>query len=223
MKDCKKIIIFGTGAVAAELTSYLEDSDWGRNAGICIKGYVASDDAGIVHWHEYQYRSPYLGKFSDYRIEAEDHFVLALGNYKVKRMIVEQIKEKQGKFITLIHPSATIAKTAKVGEGNILCPFTMLGPNVRLGDFNLLTSQSIISHDSRIGDYNFFATSLLCGHNTVGNDNYFGIRATTIPDIVVGNRNIIQAGMIVDKNVENDLTVFHRFKEKVFVIPKESC
>ena len=94
----------------------------------------------------------------------------------------------------------------------------MLGPNVDIGNFNLLTSQSIISHDSIVGNYNFFSTCLLCGHTSVGNDNYCGIRSTMIPSIKIGDRNVIQAGMIIDKNVGNDTTVFYRYKEKVMVI-----
>lgn len=214
------IIIFGTGAVAAEITSQLEDSDWGQEAGFRIKGYVASDDAGLIHWEEYKYQSPYLGNFFDYQIAKEDYFVLALGNYKVKRQVVEEIRKKGGKFATLIHPTAIVAKTAEIGEGNILDPFTIIGPNVKLGNFNLLTSQSIISHDSVVGDYNFFATSLLCGYNRIGDDNYFGIRATTLPEISVGSRNVIQAGMIVDKHVADDATVFYRYKEKIMAVPK---
>lgn len=220
--NMKDIVIFGTGAVAAEITSQLEDSDWGINAGVRIKGYVASDGVGLIHWKEYKYKAPYLGEFSDYKIEKDDYFVLALGNYKVKRIIVGEIKDRGGKFITLIHPTAIVANTAIIGEGNILDPFTIIGPNVKLGDFNLLTSQSIISHDSIVGNFNFFATSLLCGYNHVGDDNFFGIRATTQPEISIGNRNVIQAGMIVDKNLEDDMTVFYRYKERVIAIPRES-
>lgn len=40
-----------------------------------------------------------------------------------------------------------------------------------------------------------------------------GIRVTTVPDIIIGNRNKIQAGMIVDKNVGDDSTLFYRYKE----------
>lgn len=173
----------------------------------------------MQHWKEYKYQSPYLGDFLSYEIKAGDYFVLALGNYKVKRQVVCEIKRRGGKFITLVHPTAIVAKTALIGEGNILDPFTIVGPNVKLGDFNLLTSQSIISHDCVVGDYNFFATSLLCGYNVVGDDNYFGIRGTTLPDISIGNRNVIQAGMIVDKNVEDDSTIFYRYKEKLIAIP----
>lgn len=216
----KKIIFFGTGAVAAELTSYLEDSDWGEKSGFEIKGYVASDEAGMINWRNYKYSKPYLGLFDDYKIETDDYFVLALGNSMIKRILVEKIKSSGGKLATLIHPTTTIAKTAQLGVGNILCPFVMIGPNVTIGDFNLLTSQSIISHDSVVGNYNFFATALLCGHTIVGDDNYMGIRVTTIPEITIGNRNRIQAGMIVDKNIGNDSTMFYRYKEKVLAIPQ---
>ena len=60
---------------------------------------------------------------------------------------------------------------------------------------------------------------LLC---CVGNDNYFGIRATTIPYVAIGDHNIIQAGMVVDKSIGNDTTIFHRFKEKVMVLSVSS-
>ena len=73
-----------------------------------------------------------------------------------------------------------------------------------------------------ISSNNFFATSLLCGHTHVGNDNYFGIRATTIPYVAIGDHNIIQAGMVVDKSIGNDTTIFHRFKEKVMVLSVSS-
>ena len=214
----KKIIFFGTGSVAAELTSYLLDSDWAKDEDIIIKGYLASDDKGIVNWQYYKYKSPYLGQLADYQIKDEDNFVLALADPVIKRQIANLIDARGGKFGNLIHPSCTIASTAQIGVGNIFCPFVMLGPNVKMGNFNLLTSQSIISHDSIVGNYNFFATSLLCGHTSIGNDNYCGIRSTTIPSITIGDRNVIQAGMIVDKNVGDDATVFYRYKEKVMVI-----
>lgn len=217
----KNILFFGTGAVAAEFTSYLEDSDWGQKAGFRVKGYVASDEAGIKHWKEYQYKHPFFGTLVDYQPEADDYFVLALGNYQVKRQIAEQIRNKGGKFATLIHPTATIASTATIGEGNMIGPFTMLGPNVKLGDFNLLTSQSVVSHDSCIGNFNFLATALLCGHTTLGDDNYLGIRVTLVPEVKIGSRNVIQAGMILDKNLNDDETIFYRYKEKIIAIPKE--
>ena len=215
----KNLVIFGTGAVAAELTSYLYDGRWAIDEGFHIKGYATSVDAGITQWEKYKFNEPYLGNICEYEVESDDYFILALANYKFKREAVDIIKSKNGKFITLIHPTALISHTAIIGEGNIFSPYTMVGPNVQLGDFNLLTSQSIISHDSNIGNYNFFSTSILCGHNQVGDDNFFGVKATTIPDVIIGNRNTIQAGMVIDKNIDNDTVVFYKYKEKIMITP----
>ncbi|MDR2085185.1 MAG: hypothetical protein LBP67_09355 [Bacteroidales bacterium] len=221
MNKLKDIIFFGTGAVAAEITSYLESNNWLDDNQFQIKGYVASDDNGIINWEKYHYKYPYLGKLESYTIQSNDYFILALGNYKVKREIATHIKNNGGNFVSYVHPSVCIADSATIGVGNIIYPQIIIGPNVKLGDFNLLTSQSIISHDSSIGDYNFFATALLCGYNSVGDDNYFGIRATTLPSVEIGNRNIIQAGMIVDKNINDDTTIFYRYKEKIIAVTKE--
>lgn len=215
----KDIVFFGAGAIAAELTSYLCDSDWGNSIHCQIKGYVGSVSGLEDSCKKYGFESPFLGDVSNYRIEKNDYFVIATSDCKMKPQIVEYIRSKGGKFITLVHPTAIISKNSKIGEGNVFSPFTMLGPNVVIGDFNLLTSQSIISHDSRIGNYNFLATSLLCGHNDVGDKNFFGIRSTTVPEITIGNDNVIQAGMIVDRNVGDGSTVFYRYKEKIIAIP----
>ena len=71
-----------------------------------------------------------------------------------------------------------------------------------------------------VGDNNFLSVAGLAGTVKVGNNNYFGLRSTVIPGVEVGNNNVIQAGMIIDKNVKDDTTVFYRFKEKVMAIPK---
>lgn len=217
-----KIVFFGTGAVAAELTSYLEDSDWIKKSGYEIKGYTTSDEQGIDNWNKYRFSKPYLGIFDNYQIEKNDYFILALSNGLLKKDIIKSIRMRGGKFANLIHPTAMIAPTAKLGEGNIIYPFAIIGPNAVIGDFNLLTSQTIISHDTIVGNRNFFATSLFCGHDLIGDDNYFGVRVTAIPNVVIGDRNKIQAGMIIDKNIGNDAVLFYRYKEKMLAIPKHN-
>ncbi|MEG1556451.1 MAG: hypothetical protein RR356_06980, partial [Bacteroidales bacterium] len=102
----------------------------------------------------------------------------------------------------------------------IINPFSIVGPKAKIGNYNLLTSYSAISHDCRVGDNNVFSSTILCGHVTVGHDNSFGIKASVIPHVKIGNHTIIQAGMTVDKEVPDHATVFHRFKEKVLAIPK---
>lgn len=216
----KNIIIFGTGAVASELEMSLTTCNWLSANDARLKGFLASDEAGIEHWKEYKYEQPWLGLFQDYKIEKDDYFVLGLGSPESKRRVVEQIRSRGGQFISFIHPGAAIAKTAKIGEGCLIYDQTIVGANTVLGDFNLMTTQSLISHDCHIGSFNFFSTCLLCGYTHVGDDNYFGVRVTTMPSINIGSRTKIHAGMIVDKDVPDDSTLFYKYKEKILAIPK---
>lgn len=189
----------------------------GEKRRTCYKGYVTSDKNGIEGWNNYKFKSPFLGIWKDYVVDENDYFVLAFSNTKAKRLLIQEIQSRKGNFLNLIHPTAIISSTVNMGIGNLIGPYAMLGPNVKLGDFNLLTAQTIISHDSVVGDCNFFATSLLCGHTKVGNDNYFGIRSTVIPNIMIASRNTIQAGMIVDKNIGDDTTVFIVLKKRLWL------
>ena len=69
---------------------------------------------------------------------------------------------------------------------------------------------------------NNFISPNVCfsGFTTIGDENLFGINSASIPQIKIGNRNKIAAGMVVERNIDDDTTYFHRFKEKVLAIPK---
>lgn len=211
----KSLIIVGTGAVAAEITSQIEDGQYGAAYNVDIKGYLCVDDSNMAR---YAYKKPFLGRVEEYCIQEGDYFIVAIGDNNYRKQNVEMIISKGGEFVTLIHPTCIIANTAKIGKGNIINPYSMVGPKADIGHFNILTSQSFVSHDCMVGNFNFFSTVGLCGHVEIGNENVFNIKATVIPHIKIGDKNLIQAGMIVDKNVGNNSTVFHRFKEKVVAI-----
>jgi acetyltransferase-like isoleucine patch superfamily enzyme len=209
----------GTGAVAAETTSYIEDLQYGSSYNIKIKGYLDINDNNML---KYEYKKPYLGKTGDYIIETEDCFIVAIGNNNYRKEHADRILQKGGTFINLIHQTCIIANTAKMGIGNIIYPYSIIGPEVRLGNFNLLTSRSCISHDCNVGNLNFFSIATICGNVVIGHENNFYTQSAVNPKIRIGDRNIIQSGMVVDKDISDDTTVFHRFKEKVIAIPQEA-
>jgi UDP-3-O-[3-hydroxymyristoyl] glucosamine N-acyltransferase len=136
-------------------------------------------------------------------------------------MIVNQFLEMGANFITLIHTTAYVSPSAKIGLGVVIAPFSNIGPNVEIGDFTIINSRASMGHDSKIGKHNFITPNVcFSGYTNVGDENLFGINCATIPEIKIGSRNKIAAGMIVDKNIEDDTVVFHRFKEKIIAIQK---
>lgn len=217
------VIIVGTGAVAAELTSYIEDQNrHGAGEPLTLLGYLDSEENIEKYWAKYKLEKPVLADVQSYEIKEDDHFIIGISNLGFRMQMIDALKAKGANIIAFTHYSSIVAATAKLGTGNIIYPHCIIGPNTEIGDFNLVTSYSFISHDCVIGSNNFFSTAGISGRVSVGDNNFFGIRSTVIPHVAIGSGNTIQAGMMVDKNVDDDTTVFYRFKEKVMAIPKEN-
>lgn len=219
----KNLIIVGTGAVAAELTSYIEDDNvkLGCEDKITIKGYIDYKDNIEKFWSKYKLEAPVICDIDDYKPSTDTEILVGISDIQFRNFVIKKLIEKKAKFSNYIHSSVIIPKTTRLGIGNIIYPFCIIGPNTSIGNFNMITAYSFISHDCKIGNGNFFSTTGLAGRVEVGNNNFFGIRSTIIPKLSIGSNNIIQAGMIVDKNISDNSTIFHRFKEKIIAIPKK--
>ncbi len=217
-----QIVIIGSGGLAAEITLCYENTSSGPYKDLSVKGYIDYEYNIEKYWKRYHLDKAVLNDIDNYKIVEEDYYVIGIADVDFRKVVINKIKEKGGRFINLIHPTAIVDKNVIIGTGNIIGPYCLVGPNVKLGDFNVILAQSIVSHDCLVGCNNIFATSVICGHVKVGDDNFFGARSTVIPHIKIGNRNKIQAGMIVDSDVSEDSVIFHRLKEKILVIPKTS-
>ena len=215
----RNVIILGSGGAGAEVTFYIEDhnSKVGPEEQVNILGYL---DDTEEKWAKYKYKAPLLSTIDAYNPKEGEEVLIAVGDMASRKKIIEKLLEKNAKIGSFIHCSVIQPDNLDIGVGNIIFPFCILEDHAKIGNYNFLTSYCFISHDCVVGDNNFMSVAGLAGTVTVGSNNYFGLRSTVIPGIEVGDDNVIQAGMIVDKNVKNETTVFYRFKEKVLAIPK---
>ncbi len=217
----KNLIFVGTGAVAAENTCYTSTAKYKiEGDDIVLKGYIGDGDDLVKNHSHYGFTAPILGGVKDYQIEPDDRFVIAINNPSTRHRIADELKSRGAKFANLIHPSCVIAKDAIIGEGNIISPFSIIGPKAVVGDFNILTSYSAISHDCVVGSYNSFSSVIVCGYCHIGDNNSFWIKSTVVYSVNVGSNCVIQAGMVVDKDVPDGTTVFYKYKERIMAIPK---
>jgi acetyltransferase-like isoleucine patch superfamily enzyme len=201
------MIIIGTGAVAAEITMFFPD----------VTGYLEYSGNIDKYYNRYHLKAPILGDIDNYQPKKHDFFIVAAADILFREKVINIMREKGASFPNFIHDSAIICPEIAMGLGNVVYPQCIISTGVVMYSFNLLTCQSILSHDCNLGSNNVLATTLLCGHVTVGCNNSFGIRSTVIPHILIGDSNVIQAGMIVDKNITDNETVFYRYKEKLII------
>jgi len=218
----RNVIIVGTGGCASEVTFYIEDNNLRvpEEEQINILGYIDYADHLEENYDRYDFKAPVLCDIDSYEPKPGEEILIAVMKIDFREKVIKLLKEKNAKIGNFFHHSVVKPKNLDIGEGNIVGPFCMLEKYATIGNYNLLTSYCFISHDCKIGDNNFFSVAGVAGTVTVGNNNYFGIRSCTVPGIAIGNNNVIQANMLVDKNIKDDTTVFYRFKEKIMAIPK---
>lgn len=214
----KEIIIIGAGGHAAEIDEYIL---YNQKSGISDYTVIGFLDDNPLSYNKYCFSAPFLGNIQEHCIRKDVFYVIAIANIEYRKPIVNRFLNEQATFCTIVHHTSYVSPSAKIGVGVVLAPYANVGPNAVIGDFTLVNARASIGHDSTIGLNNFISPNVSFSGNTmVGDDNLFGINSATIPGIQIGNRNKVTAGMIVDKNIEDDSVVFHRFKEKVIAILK---
>lgn len=216
----KKIIMIGAGGHAAELRDYINHSNAARPLQqIVVLGYIDDEENNYYH---YEFSEEYLGAIENHVIRKDVFYLMGIANLDYRRSIIESFKSNKAKFIGLIHPTAIISPTAEFGEGVVISHNASVGAKVIIGDFNMLNSRCTIGHDTIIGDYNFISPQVaISGYTKIGDENLIGTNSCTIPNMVIGNRNRIAAGMVVYKPVGDGETVMFRHKERLVIREKE--
>jgi len=217
----KEIIILGAGGHAAEIEEYIRYSQ--KDSGIQelrISGFL---DDNPDSYKGYKFSAPFLGSLKDHKVIKGGQYIMGIANLKYRKHFIDKFISEGAEFLTFIHNTAYVSESALIGQGTIICPYVNIGPNVRIGNYNLVNSRSSLGHDTSIGNYNFISPNVcFSGFSKIGDQNLFGINSVTIPNISVGNRNKISAGMVLDQNIGDDSVVFYRFKERVLAIPKSN-
>lgn len=197
----QEIIILGAGGTGREVMEICEDI-FGENPNYRIKGFL-SDVLDVLENFDVPY--PMLGTIKDYKVQPEDKFILAIGDVAGRRKVAESILERGGKFLTLIHPSAQVYRSAKIGEGVLIMPHAFVGANADVGNFCFINCHAGCGHDVKLGKFSEMAPySAVAGGSKVGEECFFALHAVVAPKTVLGNRVVVSQGSTIQKNQPDD-------------------
>ncbi len=149
---------------------------------------------------------PVLSSVDDYMIEGEDEFVCCIGNSEVRKRVVEKMKARGARFVSIIHPSAVIADSCTLGEGVIIYPYALISDNAVIGDGCIINMYSSVAHDSVLGEYcTISAHCDVTGMCKLGDRVFMGSTSQIVPGTKVGDDVYICAGSTVMTRVRNGL------------------
>jgi len=187
------LIIIGARAFGRETCNYA------RDAGFDVVGFLDDKTDALDGFIGYP---PVICSAEDYVVKPEDRFVCAVGDSRMREKYVGIIAAKGGRFVNVIHPSASVGPNVKMGVGCIICPQTVVDCDLSIGNHVDVNAFSYLPHDCRVEDYVTFSPGChLGGRSVFRRGAFLGLGVTVIPDVEIGAYAYVAAGATVIRSV----------------------
>lgn len=195
----KDLIIVGAGGFGRE-AYYLAKTINKWN----IKGFI---DDNVNALNGVKCECKIIGTIKDWNVSNNEEYVIGISSPKVKEYVVNCLKDKGAKFITLIHPRAIVYESATIGEGCVIGGMSNIGDNAKVGSF-VNVAGSIIGQDSFIDDFSTTTAFVNIADAKIGKRVFIGSHSVILNGKKVGDDAFICAGSIVISNVKPGTKVF---------------
>jgi sugar O-acyltransferase (sialic acid O-acetyltransferase NeuD family) len=132
------------------------------------------------------------------------HFCIAVGDNHRREIVHEDLRRwlPAAIFPVLIHASAVVSCGTSLGEGTVVMPGAIIGPNTTVGRFCILNTRCSIDHDGRMHDYSSLAPGVTGGGCVrIGARSAICIGATIKDDVEVGNDSVVGANSYLSRDL----------------------
>lgn len=133
---------------------------------------------------------------------------VAIGSPRTRRAVVERLARLGvSRLATLVHPSVSLAASARLGPGCLVYPGAVVDVDVTVGANVILNVNCSVCHDDRIGDFATIAPGVhLGGDVQLGEGVEMGIGSCTVHSITIGPWSIVGAGAAVIADLPANVT-----------------
>lgn len=200
----KELLIIGAGGMGRTIYDMAIENP-GYNKDYIVKGFIDDNLDALSGFANYP---PVVGTIREYLPKPEDIFVCSIGGAS-RKSCMENILNKGGEFMTMIHPTSRIGTNVKIGKGCYVGAYTIIAADANIGDYNFIQSHTIVGHDVRIGTFNRIDSYvMLVGGTVIGNCCVLNTRAMINHNVEVGDGAHVGACSLVIQNVNPGITVF---------------
>lgn len=153
---------------------------------------------------------PVLGGDSWLDEEQAADFVYHIGltEPRLRHRLRLLLEERSLPAVSVIHPSAVIARSARIEAGCYLGPGSIVNPGAILEQGVVLNSRALIEHDCIVSSDSHVAPSAtLAGGVQCGARVFVGAGSIILPNLRIGEGAVIGAGAVVLDTVSKGTTV----------------
>lgn len=209
MQENLKTVIIGASGNGLDIADTLLDIN--QSAGYtkyeCL-GFL--DDKPELQGKEVYLGYKVLGKIMDFsQFDERVLFVSAIGSSKSflhKPAVLEPIP--LSRFTEVIHPTAYISRSARIGTGSVILQHVTIANNVYIGNQVVILANSIINHNCIIEDYTCIASGVcISGGVIIGSNTYIGTNTGIRENVQIGKKCLIGMGSNVLHDVPDHSTI----------------
>ncbi|MBO5085648.1 MAG: acetyltransferase [Paludibacteraceae bacterium] len=208
----EKIVIIGGRGTAIVIADQIYDASQRFGKQIEVLGLALDDHSNGDDVSGYPILCDIKDLYQKYGKYNDVKFIYSLYRPDVMRertQLLYNLNIPIEKFTNFIHPSVMLARTAKIGCGNVLLANVVVNCNAIIGNFNTVNSGTLLGHDIKIGNNNYFAGQVCVGSGlSIGNENFIGLNTSIRNGIVIGNNNIVGMSSNITKDVPNDCVLY---------------
>ena len=201
----KNLVIIGAGGFGREMFAAAREAvDYGET--FRIKGFLDGNPAALDGFCGYP---EIIGAPETYEIADDDVFVSALGSIAARRRCVAMVEGRGGRFIPIVHRTASLGPNVTVGEGSFIAHNAVLTADVSVGRHSCVFHGSVIGHDASLADYTHVYSLVSIGGGVrveEGASVFPGARI--VPRVTIGNGATVGIGSAVLRDVAPGTTVF---------------
>lgn len=188
----KKVVVIGAsghGKVVADII---------KEAGDEVAGFLDDNPEVFPTFSSY----PVLGTAAQPLENVEVEYIVAIGNAKIREMIVERFKDV--KWYTAVHPTAVLSKSdIAIGEGTVIMPNAVINAGAKIGKYCIINTSAVVEHDNKLEDYVHVSVGAkLAGTVCVGKSTWIGIGACISNNLTICGGCMIGAGAVVVKDIK---------------------
>ena len=208
-----KVVILGGGGHAAVVESALSQTGCGVAA---VLDDSLAPGTKIIE-------ASVAGKISqlgEFRGEAEEVHV-AIGSNEARFTLAGSARKEGFKLKTIVHPTAFVDPSAKIGDGVFVAAGAFVGPRAEIGDGAIINTHASVDHDCKIGEFSHICPgTILAGAVEVGPLTTVGAGSVVKPLVKIGANDLIGSGSVVVKNIGDNTVSYGTPAEAQKINPK---
>jgi sugar O-acyltransferase (sialic acid O-acetyltransferase NeuD family) len=144
-------------------------------------------------------------ELKDYAKNYLYEYIYSITSQKIRLKIQKMMEELFILPTNIIHPSAIISNSSRIGLGNYIAANCILSVHSSIGNHNLINFNSVIGHDSQLRDHVILNPGArVSGNVKIGSRVLIGSNSFIFQGKNIGNDTIIDALTYIDRDIESN-------------------